>query len=557
MIGDPKVYIETQAGYKSAYAKFSPNPDTYYYYQFCNPSDEIDEFIENYGEDTYIDLIRSWFKDPMDAKDEELEHSAGWTFSNPDPTMMFTASTVALDMNKTRGTYTREEFHLNEIPSDAVPADKYTIGNFKTSARKVEFDATADITCSVMFYQCIVKSNWDAMKDDPQSLAALKQSLIDGGWAIDNRDSYNDDIQTNVIRKYDYLLIPDTEYVVVSVARNRFLQHTDPVASEPFRTKKLVYDNPELSKSKVGIKLSDATRTSFLANYEYNDETALYYHQLVLDKTKIDDFISGKDKSSLTNWLAMIGTDTSNSANQINVWTPDSADDENDRWNWAGMDPGQKYYYAIVGEDWDGVMSEVMIDSIMTQSVQAGPNPLMKIQSLITDNNEWFVNFAIVQDVSHHRYMILKDEYLNDKDYSYEDCLEIWEDRLIGEEGFDFVNSGTIVTDIKKNERLVALCTPYGIDDIKGEMIFQVLDPTLDSDYSKCIVPQEYVKDMYFGIGKSSKVARLNSVSNYVEIPAPQVIEKERLSAKDVPSKMPVVNQIGRASCRERVCQYL
>ena len=110
--------------------------------------------------------------------------------------------------------------------------------------------------------------------------------------------------------------MPDTEYVIVSVARNRFLQHTEDVAvSESFSTKPIVIDNPSASMAKVSVKLSDPTRTTFKASYQYNEETALYYHQMVLDKTKIDDYLSGANPERLINWLSMYGTDQTNSTN--------------------------------------------------------------------------------------------------------------------------------------------------------------------------------------------------------------------------------------------------
>ena len=199
------------------------------------------------------------------------------------------------------------------------------------------------------------------------------------------------------------------------------------------------------------------------------------------------------------------------------------------------MDPAQKYYYAMIGEDWHGVFSEISIDSISTLAVIGGPNPEVKIQSLITDNNDWFVNFAIVQDVVNMRYMILEDTYSTDPDFTFDDCKQFWTDLLIGEGGFTSVNSGSVSVPIKNNVRYIALAVPYGIDadnkEFQGSLYMQGFDLSINpSDPNKCIVLQDDFENVFF----NNRTRAVSSTS--VNAVSPRVIEIPRLKASDIPT---------------------
>ena len=527
LIGEPKVYIETNSGYSSIVAKFTPNNDTYYFYQFCSLTEEIEEFIGSYGNDIYTDLIRTWYAEATNAKEDDTDFTMSWTFNSPDAQVSMTASSVALDKNKTKGELTKEIVNLKQIPADALDA-KYDVKLSRVSARRADLEVGLYNSTNVMFYHIMTSSEWNSTKDDPAALAALKSSIETGGWAVDNRDEQKAGVEYNTKTVYNYLLNEDTEYVIVSLARNIYMQYTDPVATEPFRTKPIVKDNPEASISQVKVTLTDAGRTAFRSNYEYSEGTALFYHQYIIDHSLITDFLNG-DKTRLTNYL-MDNTDVLD----VNIW-PGIDDKEYSNFYWDGMDPAQKYYYAMIGEDWNGVFSEISIDSISTLAVIGGPNPEVKIQSLITDNNDWFVNFAIVQDVVNMRYMILEDTYSTDPDFTFDDCKQFWTDLLIGEGGFTSVNSGSVSVPIKNNVRYIALAVPYGIDadnkEFQGSLYMQGFDLSINpSDPNKCIVLQDDFENVFF----NNRTRAVSSTS--VNAVSPRVIEIPRLKASDIPT---------------------
>ena len=536
LIGDPRVEIEVASGYKSISARFEPNDDTYYFYQFCSLTEEIDEFIKFYGEDLYTDLIRCWFSGPTDAKNTEEDFSMGWTFDSPQPGLSMTASAVALDANKTKGEFTKEEIKIKETPEDAKPA-KYELFIKNTSARSVTFEIGMYNSVNVMHYAVLTTPEWNAIKDDKDAYAALKDQIEKGGWTVDNRDEQKAGIEYNVKTDFSYGLTEETEYVIVSVARNQYMQYGDLLISEPFVTKKLITNTPELSESKVKITLSDAGRTAFMANYEFNEASVLIYHQYILDKTLISDYLKGKPER-LMDYLV-------NTPEEVNIWQA-VQDPEYFKFKWSGMDPATKFYYAMVGEDQNGVISAISIDSISTLAVVGGPNPEMKLGSLITTDNEWYVNFAIVKDVTNHRFMIFEDSYSTDPDYTFEDCIELWTSRVIGEEGFTDVNSGNVSVRFEKNKRYIALCVPYGVDSDgrpkQGKLYMQGFDLRLNpEDPTKCIVFEEEFEDVFFKNRKSA--AKANAV-------APQTVTKTRLTAKDIPT---VKQELQSASTEKKV----
>lgn len=532
VIGSPKVDIEAAGHYQSAAAMFKPNADTHYFYQFCSEAGEIREFISNYGYDLYIDLIRCWFSAPNECYDDGYDsYFSTWTFPNPEPGFEFTASVIALDQNKTKGEYTEETVSLREIPDDSQNA-QYEVTSIKASARKLEFKVNLHQSTNVMFFAVLSKNEWDGIKDNPASVAALKASIEEGGWAIDNRAEQEAGIEYNVKDAYTYPLIDNSEYVIVSIARNKYMIYTDPVASEPFSTKLLVTDSPETSEAIVAVTLGNAGRTSFTAYYEFTEETALYYHQIILDPTMIEDYKSGANKERLINYLTTLN-------GEANIWTSEYGE-TTDSWTWTGMDPAQKYYYAMIGEDWNGVMTEVAIDSISTLSVVGGPNPEMKIQSLINDREEWVVNFAIVQDVVHHRYMILEDTYSTDPDFTYEDCRQYWTDRVIGEEGFTSVNSESITFKYSRNARYVALCVPYGVDEsgneVRGNLYLQGFDHRLDpNNPTNCIVLEEDFESVFFNQTRTKKASEYGTPESRNNMIMPTAKD---ISNNPVPYKM-------------------
>lgn len=507
LIGEPKVGIDARGGYTVAAINYTPNPDCYWYYQFCTDSRQINEFIEAYGEKMYIDFMRQSYSAPTDAKNEDIQHNFSIKFDNPDPTFGLTATAIGLDVNKTPGTYSSQEFFFQKVPDDAIAAE-YSLSVQRMGATILEIKAVANLTCRVAFYRTMTTTEWNGYKDNPAALKILQRQIADEGYALDNRKATQDG---NVIMSYDYGLLPDTEYVILSVARNEFMQITDIVATEPFKTKKLVFD-PEGSASKVEVTLSEPGRTNMLASYKYNAATAMFYHQYIIDPTMLADYEAGRPErliEYLKDYVKM-----------SNYWEPEKrGQDGVDEWKWTGLDPAGEYTMAMMGEDWEGKLSAISLATLSTIPVEGGPNPISEIKSSMTeDGKTWFVNFAIKQDVKIMNCLIDEDKYSIDPDFTYEECMKYWLDYVLGEAAFKSVNSITMTKPVKDGVRYVALAVPFGEKDgqeVRGDLQVQIYDSRLGG-----IVAQEDIKNKIWG-------SKNITSTNWVNALMPVIIHKD------------------------------
>ena len=77
-------------------------------------------------------------------------------------------------------------------------------------------------------------------------------------------------------------MIPNTEYVIVSVAKNRFGDLSDISFSEPFWTKELNRNAPDACLADVNLTITDVSRWGFTYNFAFNyDQTMCYRFQIV------------------------------------------------------------------------------------------------------------------------------------------------------------------------------------------------------------------------------------------------------------------------------------
>lgn len=507
LVGEPKVGIEAQGGYTVAAVKYTPNPDCYWYYQFCTDSRQINEFTEAYGEKMYIDFMRQSYSAPTDAKSNDIQHDFSIKFVDPDPTFGLTATAIGLDINKTPGAYTSQEFFFKKVPDDAVPA-KYSLDVTRVGGTIIEIKAVADLSCPVAFYRTMAAAEWNNYKNNPAALKNLQRQIADEGYALDNRKSTEDG---NVIMSYDFGLDANTEYVVLSVGRNKFMQISEIKATEPFKTKELIYD-PVNSASNVSVALSNPGRTNLFATYTYNAETAMFYHQYIIDPTMLEDFENGKPERM----VAYLKDFTKFS----NYWEPEKRGTNGvDTWKWTGLDPAQEYTLAMMGEDWNGKLSAISMATLSTEPVVGGPDPIADIQSNVTEDGKiWYVNFAIKQDVKLMQCLIEEDKYSTDPDFTYEECMSYWLDFVLGEAAFKTVNSLTLTAHVKPGVRYVALAIPFGEKDgkdVRGDLKVQIYDSRLGG-----IVAQDQIKDKIWGSGKAT-------ASNWMNMLMPLVINKD------------------------------
>lgn len=524
VIGSPRVDIEVKTSYRAASVKCIPNEDCKYFYQFCLNTEPIDEYIDAYGEDMYIDFMRHTTVEAEKAPEvpeENLPYVIDFGYT-ADAKQSITATTIGLDENKNKGEYVRKDFHLKEIPEVTDEAE-CKLEVTKIGASIVSMNLKMEKSCYAAFYRVFDEGVWTANykeayeNADKETMTSLARQLDEEGWGIKNINFNQGGSYT--ASDYQYELFPNSNYYIAYIGRNQYGQLSD-VKVVPFKTISRVTDNPAACKAELDITISDFQRTSLKLNYSYNQETAVYYHQYIMTP----DLLEEENKEKLVEYLM---------SEDSNVWYGD-ANDRNSSFTWTGLDPATEYTFAYMAEDWNGVLSEVKIVKGTTEAIIAGPNPEMKLEGYMSEIGNFTVKFSIVKDVAKQFYAIIEDEYSADGDYTYEECMDVWKEYCL-ENGLSGVNSSiSSYGHTKDAKRLVALCVPYG-EDAEGNPVIGDLY-TLFYDKDKGIITDPSV---LFPDAPKLKSGMQGAVK-------PQVVKKEnRVPAKLIVNKPVNVNTPG------------
>lgn len=475
VMGNPRVDIDITSSYRAAGIQFLPNEDCKYFYQFCGDTGPVDAYINAYGEQMYIDFMRHYIIAAEDAQvsKEDLYYLVNFGFT-ADPTKPITASTIGLDENKSQGEYVRRDFHLKEVPDNAV-LPECTLTVSKTGASMVNMDLEMEDNCYAMFYRIFKASEWKAYENaDEATMTTLAQALDQEGWYVKNENISQEGSFAGTEFQFD--LEPNTSYVVAYIGRNKYLQLSK-VKTATFTTKERVTDRPSESKADIDITISDEERTSLKLNYSYGAGTVVFYFQYII----FPDLLKEENKAELIDYLVSGNSDDHDTPNYVNVW-PANAPGGKESFTWAGFNPATEYTFAYIAEDWDGVLSEVKTVTGTTEAIQAGPNPTMELHPYMSKKDNFTVQFSIVKDVAKVYYMITKDKYSASGDYTYEDCMVAWKEYCM-DNGLSSVSSAiNEYSDTSTADRLVALCVPIGVDSEGKDVIGDLYTVFYDKD---------------------------------------------------------------------------
>ena len=105
------------------------------------------------------------------------------------------------------------------------------------------------------------------------------------------------DYSTDDMRVYD--LTPDTEYVVVSVAKNRFGELSDLAFSSVFKTKPLITTAPGASLAEVELTLTDISRWGMTYNFSYDYTKTMCFRFQIVYPFDEDDPTTSEDDDML------------------------------------------------------------------------------------------------------------------------------------------------------------------------------------------------------------------------------------------------------------------
>ena len=261
-----------------------PNSDCKYFYNWSYLAEEIDEFIDTFGETMMRDFMRCAVSAALDVKIEE-NLSTLVSFSEVTPDAVFATVAIALDANQIPAEHiARVDLSLKEVPDDAKKASATVeINNARVSATACWFDVTLDAYATSMFYDVISASTADALAQaDETARTAYAQELAYGGFGVKNEnflfDSENEKpVGSSFTAKNEFMfdLEPESTYKVVFCAKNAFGELSDLMFSDVITTKALVRDNPDkcLCNDDFVFELKDVARDGwkYYAEYDWND----------------------------------------------------------------------------------------------------------------------------------------------------------------------------------------------------------------------------------------------------------------------------------------------
>lgn len=408
LLGDPQIAIEAETGYRAFIVRYHPNEDCSFFYHWIWSTEEISEYIDLFGDKMMRDFCRSAVSSAYDATlEENLYVKRTFDIAN-DIIRENTAIAVAVDANGTPSSeIIRYDFSLLEIPEgDFTPVAKIEVGS-RLGATLAYFDVEMEKNCMSCFYRLYTAENAELIKElsgEEKNQEAV--SIANEGWGVANANfSFNSDLGTltgdsfKTSSEVQVELQPDTEYVVLYVAKNNFGELSELCFSKPFKTKPLVRDNPDACLADVNLTLTDISRWGFTYNFTYDYETtACYRFQIVYpyieddpSTDEDDDFIRPphyiNDVDDREKWMTFF-YDTYQDGPAglvpiVNMWEAEPSNF--DGYSMFGYESGITYVIAYCAEDINGVVGPVKFAQATTTAPNPGPNPTVVIENLEYD----------------------------------------------------------------------------------------------------------------------------------------------------------------------------
>ena len=500
--GDPQIGIDVEVGYSAFIVRYHPNEDCKYFAHWVWTTEEISEFIDLFGEKLMGDFCRSAYSDVLDATLEE-NLAVKMTFEANSLDRKNTAIAIALDANKTPSTVImRQDFELKDIPEgEFEPKAKIEAGS-RIGATLAYFDVEMEKNCMSCFYRIYTAEQAAQLKAaGKEAQAAEALSLANEGWGVLN-PRFSFDTELEILtgdackiteEEHQAELVPDTEYVVVYVAKNYFQELSDLCFSKPFRTKKLVKDTPDACAGDVNLYFTDISRWGFTFNFDFDySKIASYRFQLVYPYDEGAELIPPhyiNDRNNREKWMTFFyDTYVSSPAGFdtpiVNVWTAEKAG--YDGYAMFGYESGITYVYAYCAEDINGVVGPVKFVEVKTTEANPGPNPTMTLEGLKYDDETRSVSgkFIANEDAKMIKYIGVTindaslysacalNDLVNTQRRTYDAYMTLWESQLIELGLSTNAESVTFGYDCEKNSDTPVLIAAISIGEDKGEDVY-------------------------------------------------------------------------------------
>ena len=508
LVGTPEIVIEAETGYRAFIVRYHPNEDCKFFYHWIWSTEEMSEYIDLFGDKMMRDFCRTAVSSAYDATLEE-NLAVKRTFDTADDIIREnTAIAVAVDANGTPSPeIMRYDFSLKEIPEgDFTPVAEVKAGS-RIGATLAHFDIEMEKNCMSCFFRIYTAENADLIRtlsaDEKYSEAV---SIANEGWGVANpRFSFDSDLGTLTGDAYKTTesqveLTPDTEYVVLYVAKNHFGELSELCFSEPFSTKELVRDRPEDCVADVNLTFTDVSRWGFKYNFSYDYETtACYRFQLVYpydeddpNTDEDDDYIRPphyiNDVNDREKWMTFF-YDTYQEGPAgfvpiVNMWEAEKSN--YDGYSMYGYDSGIKYVVAYCAEDINGVVGPVKFAEVTTTAPNPGPNPVVSIEGITYDEASGKISgrFVSNEDAKMMKYFsvtsadasLFSDCALNDlvntSRRDYDAYMTLWENRLMELGLSTNAESVAFTEDVDKNSTAPVLFAAIAIGEDDGVDVY-------------------------------------------------------------------------------------
>ncbi len=473
LIGKPEVGMDIITTFDAMQVTYLPNDDCKYFYQWVSNEEDLQPYIDAYGDKMYIDFMRNAVYDPTSREDLEA-HTYYINFGvNASSEVPLMATAIGLDKNYTPAPeFQSEVFSLKARPEQTTDAvSKIEIDRAHIGSSVFWLNVELGANCSAAVMKVLSRSEAEnIMAYTDEAKAEYATFLYQDGWGFGNTNyRYNretDELFGSGIELSEPWVTcePDTEYIIVWTAMNQYrelapLQFTDVV-----KTKTVELNNPSASKENAVLNLTHTGVQQVHIEFTYDfEKTAKIHFQY------IEGFGGGEgmniptqesSREELLSFLYADGDIEMGSYSANHWWTEPAGVD---RWTDI-LDPNTTYTVAYVAEDWDGVLGEVRFASTKTEALQGGDNPQASLTGQFAPDGTPYFLFEMGQDAMQLYYMASADPALNfellgnNKKLTCKEALAAWE---------NFCMANSLKSYAMKHELIaehgdIALCIPVG-----------------------------------------------------------------------------------------------
>lgn len=502
--GNPQIAIEAEVGYRAFIVKYHPNEDCKYFSHWIWATDEMAEYIDLFGDRMMRDFCRSAVTAPYDASlEENLIVKRTFDLSG-DINRDNTAIAVALDANGTPSDeIMRYDFSLMDIPEgDFTPVARISAGE-RIGATLAYLDVEMEKSCMSCFYRLYTAEQAEIIRnasDEEKSAEAI--NIASEGWGVANHKfSFNSELGTltgdacSTSDEHQVELDPDTEYVILYVAKNNFAELSELCFSESFRTKPLVRDNPDACIGDVTLELTDVSRWGFKYNFSYDYETtACFRFQLVWPYDESAAIIPPhymNDKDDHAKWVTFF-YDTYQESPALgkvpiaNMWETEKSNFES--LHMYGYESGVDYVIAYCAEDINGVVGPVKFAYVSTTAPNPGPNPSVTIEDLnYDDENGISGRFVANEDTKMIKYFSVTssdatlfsacalNDLVNTSRRDYNAYMALWESQLMQLGLSTSAESVSFSVNVAEQSEVPVLVAAVAIGEDNGEDVYSAI----------------------------------------------------------------------------------